>query len=85
MHSLIWDFVVLLFETELFSLKLHDIIDTIVEEWRNRPAIDRILCISSREILGNQYNGNFHLDMELDGCNRFRFNDLSNIKSWMLW
>ena len=65
----IWDFAVLPFEMESFGLKLHDIIDTIVEEWRNRPAIDRILHISAREILGDQYNGNFHLDVELDGCN----------------
>ena len=36
----IWDFVVLPFETESFGLKLYDIIDTIVEEWRNRPVID---------------------------------------------
>ena len=47
--------------------------------------IDQILHISAREILGDQYNSNFHLDVEFDGRNRFHFNDLSNVKSRILW
>jgi len=81
----VWDFAVLPFEAKSFGLKLRDIIDMEVEEWRSAPATDRILRISAKEILGDQYDSNFHLDVELDGRNRFRFNDLNDIKSRMLW
>ena len=81
----VWDFAILPFETESFGLKLQDIIDVKVEEWRNTPATEWILRISAKKLLEDQYDSNFHLDVELDGCNRFRFNNLNDVKSHMLW
>src|SRR2546430_15112597 len=60
----IWYFTILPFETQSFGLKLRDIIDTKVEEWRNISATEWILHVSTKKLLGDQYNSNFHLDVE---------------------
>ena len=64
----VWDFAILRFETQSFGLKLRNIIDMKVEEWRNILATEWILRVSTKELIGGQYDSNFYLDVELDRC-----------------